>query len=102
MDSRKWWDSLGRGQLAYVESVKNEIAIRISRALAEQGISKPEFARAITVKQAYLDKMLRGDASLLTIHTLARASYVLGINLFPTATPTDTPPHKPADRADTP
>ena len=80
---KNWYESI---EIDDSFDVKLDFAVKMEKAIAEEGMTKKEFASTIGKSQAWVSKVLRGDANL-TIETMCElvnaANNVLHLHIAP-------------------
>lgn len=64
----------------WVESAKQDFMIEINEKMKSQGISKAQLAESISCSQAYISKVMKGDANF-TIETMVKIAKALNSKL---------------------
>lgn len=59
-----WYRALDNDVDYLTEEAKIDFAVHLDRRLQQEGLSKADLARRIDTSQAYITKVLRGDANL--------------------------------------
>lgn len=64
-----------------IYSIKNTLADSIRARLSEEGISVTRFAMQIGTGRTAVRRILDGDNTSITLHTMAKAAHALGLRL---------------------
>jgi len=77
ISSIDWYKDVDDSDLEFVEEgLKLDFAVGVEKAMKYRGVNKKELASKIDTSQAYISKVLRGDANV-TIATMAKLSHAL-------------------------
>ncbi len=68
-------------EVVTARAFKRVIARQLDALMQEQGISKPELAKAMKTSRAQLDRLLDPKNESVTLGTLTRAAQAVGRNL---------------------
>lgn len=74
---KAWFDSI---PVDNTYDVKLEFAVKLENALADSGMTKKDLAKKINKSQAWISKVLRGDANL-TIDTMCELTRAIECHL---------------------
>ncbi len=61
----------------WAEELANDIAIRVAKLLAEQGVSRTDLAQKLEVSKPYISQLLNGFSNM-TLVTLSRLAWAVG------------------------